>query len=280
LIHHLPPQRVVVTCHDLDTFRSVLQPDRVVRGPAFRWMTQRILSGFRKAAFVTCDSETTLREVREFDLLQADRLSVIPLGVHPSCSPAADEDADREASRLLSGVSGPMLLHVGSTQERKRIDVLLRVFQAVKKQNHGASLIRVGGPLTSEYRALASHLGVFDSVVELPFLSRDVLAAVYRKASVVLQPSEAEGFGLPVVEAMACGSPVIASDLPVLREAGGSAAKYCPVGNVTLWASAVLDNLALPAEEQKIASLRQASQFSWIVFAERLAEVYNNLLNA
>jgi glycosyltransferase involved in cell wall biosynthesis len=280
LIHHLPPKRVVVTCHDLDTFRSVLEPQRVVRGPAFQWMTQRILSGFRKAAFVTCDSETTMQEVRKFDLLPANRLGVVRLGVHPSCSAAPDERADREAARLLNGVGGPLLLHVGSTQARKRIDVLLRVLQAVRKQDHDARLIRVGGPLTPEYRALAVELGVLDFVMELPFITREVLAAVYRRATVVLQPSEAEGFGLPIVEAMACGSRVIASDLPVLREAGGSAVNYCAVGDVALWTSAVLDNLSPPNGQDRKANAQQASRFSWIKFAETSTEVYNKVLNA
>jgi glycosyltransferase involved in cell wall biosynthesis len=280
LIHHLPPQRVVVTCHDLDTFRSVLEPKRVVRGPAFRWMTQRILSGFQKAAFVTCDSETTMQEVRKFDLLPASRMSVVRLGVHPSCSARPDESADSEAARMLNGFGGPLLLHVGSTQARKRIDVLLRVLQAVRKRDNDARLIRVGGPLTPEYRALAIELGVLDHVMELPFLSREVLAAVYRRATLVLQPSEAEGFGLPIVEAMACGSRVIASDLPVLREAGGSAVYYCPVGDVDLWTSAVLDKLSPATDQERKATSKQASQFSWIKFAETVLEVYNKVLNA
>ncbi len=134
LLHAIPPARAVVTCHDLDTFRSILEPGRDPRGPAFRLMTRRILEGFRQAAHVACDSIATYDEVRKFDLIPPERLSVVPLGVHPSCSPEPDESADREACRLLKGFSGSALLHVGSTLPRKRIDVVLRTFAAARKR--------------------------------------------------------------------------------------------------------------------------------------------------
>ena len=78
-------------------------------------------------------------------------------------------------------------------------------------------------------------------------LTRAELAEVYRRAAVVLVPSEAEGFGLPVIEALACGAAVVASDIPALREAGGPAAVYAPVGDVGAWADAVAKVLADPA---------------------------------
>jgi glycosyltransferase involved in cell wall biosynthesis len=279
LLHVLPKDRTVVTCHDIDTFRSILEPERDPRGPAFRAMTRRILDGFRQAAHVACDSVATYDEIRKFDLVRAARLSVVPLGVHPSCSPEPDEAADREAGRLLNGVTGPLLLHVGSTLPRKRIDLLLRVFAAVHARLPEARLVRAGGPLTPVQRELAVELHVENLIVELPFLEREVLAAVYRRAAVVLQPSDAEGFGLPVAEAMACGTPVIASDLQVLREVGGDAAVYCPPGNEAIWAMEVLRVLETRGDSLRDASLLQASHFSWFSYTKRMLDVYNGLLN-
>ena len=101
---------------------------------------------------------------------------------------------------------------MGSTVPRKRIDILIRVFSEVKKKTPNVRLIRSGGSFTADQTMMIEKLGLRDSVTVLPFLERRHLASVYRRASVVLQPSEREGFGLPVIEAMASGTPIVASD--------------------------------------------------------------------
>jgi glycosyltransferase involved in cell wall biosynthesis len=109
-------------------------------------------------------------------------------------------------------------------------------------------------------------------------VTRSALAELYRRATVVAVPSAAEGFGLPVAEALACGSVVLASDLPSLREVGGDAAVYCAVGDVPAWAStlgAVLDGtLAVPGRE---ARLRQGGRYTWTSHAESIALAYRRL---
>jgi len=116
----------------------------------------------------------------------------------------------------------------------------------------------------------------------LPPLSRDQVAAVYRRAAVVLLTSEREGFGLPVLEALACGTPVIASDIPALRETGGSVATYCPVGGVPAWVAAVLAQLrehrdpALPIERQE--RIAHARKFGWPDYAHRMLDIYREVL--
>jgi glycosyltransferase involved in cell wall biosynthesis len=242
-------------------------------------MTRRILSGFRQAAHVACDSAATYDEIRKFDLLSAARLSVVPLGVHPSCTPEPDAVADSAAASLLNGFTGPALLNVGSTIPRKRIDLLLRIFAAVHAQRPDVRLIRVGGPLTPRQRQLAQELHLDGLILELPFLDRAVLAAIYRRSTLVLQPSDAEGFGLPVAEAMACGTPVVASDLPVLREVGGEAARYCPPGAESIWSSEVLSLLDSSPASLRTVSLAQATHFSWVNFTKKMWDVYNGLLN-
>ena len=124
------------------------------------------------------------------------------------------------------------------------------------------------------------------SVRVLPFLDPSVLAAVYRRASVVLLPSEREGFGLPVVEAMACGTSVVGSDIPVLREVGGDATTYCGVGDVQHWTETVLELLRERREEPDRwarrcnACLQQAAKFTWQEHARRMVEVYQHVLNS
>jgi glycosyltransferase involved in cell wall biosynthesis len=110
-------------------------------------------------------------------------------------------------------------------------------------------------------------------------LDRREIAALYRAAAAVLLPSEAEGFGLPVIEALACGGRVIASDLPVLHEVGGAAAVYCTVGDVAAWAAAVSRLLGDPAAgPDRTARLAQAARFSWANHARIIDDAYQRLI--
>lgn len=286
LVHELPAERTIVTCHDLDTFQCLLNPDQEPRSFAFRKMMGRTLSGFRKAARVTCDSKATRDELLTHQLIAPERTVVIPNGVHPSFSPVADPTADAEATRLLGAADDNAidLLHVGSTIHRKRIDILLRVVAGVRKQFPTARLLRVGGPFTTEQARLVRELELEDAILVLPRLESSVLAAVYRRATVLLLPSDREGFGLPVVEAMACGTNVIASDLPVLREVGGNAALYCPVADVSVWTKELIEILAAENRQSRSwsdrreAGITQAAKFTWAEYARKTVDVYNELL--
>ena len=159
------------------------------------------------------------------------------------------------------------------------------MFAAVRANLADARLIRVGGGLTTPNRALAEQLGVSDAITILPFLERRTLAAAYRRADVLVLPSDAEGFGLPIIEALACGVPVIASDLPVLREVGGDAVRYCAVGDVDAWSSAIVDVIrerdanGRARLEKRALATAHASRFSWSANAERAAHTYRELLD-
>ena len=285
LVHQLPPERTIVTCHDIDTFRCVLEPENDRRSVAFVAMARRILDGLRKAARVTCDSVATRYELLAHDVLPPDRMVVIPNGVHPTSSPEPERNADQEALRLLGRDSDGVinLLHVGSTVPRKRIDVLLRVFAEVRKEFPNARLVRIGGAFTADQLTLIEKLRLASSIVVMPPLDRTVLAAMYRRAALVLQPSEREGFGLPVVEAMACGTPVVASDLGVLREVGGEAAVYCPVADVVAWSDSVIALLHERRDEPQLwetrrkVGLAQAAKFTWSEYASRMVALYRDL---
>jgi len=134
-----------------------------------------------------------------------------------------------------------------------------------------------------EQQELARTLGIDDSITILPFLSREALAAVYRRADVVLQPSESEGFGLPVAEALACGTPVVASDIPVLREAGGDAALYAPVGATADWCQRVIDIIDERVHRPEASArrrergMRHAALFSWPNYAASMADAYRRV---
>jgi len=177
------------------------------------------------------------------------------------------------------------LLNVGSTAPRKRLDVLLRVFAGIRRELPEARLVRVGG-FTEPQMKLIQELNLSGAVVNLPFLDRQVLAAVYRRATLLLHTAEAEGFGLPLIEALACNCPVVASDLPVLREIAGTAATYCPVGEIRAWKDAVVELLAERVAQPCAWALRcqegvtWAARFSWLENARQTAQVYRNVIEA
>ncbi|HXG55006.1 MAG TPA: glycosyltransferase family 1 protein [Vicinamibacterales bacterium] len=283
LVHALPAAQTLVTCHDLDTFRSVLEPEAEPRSWPFKVMTRRILSGLKRAGHIACDTEATRDGLVAKAGIPAARTTVVHNGPHPSCTPAAEPAADVEAMRMLGRRSTVDLLHVGSTIARKRIETLLRVVASVRDTYPKVRLIRVGGPFTADQRALVRELRLDDAILVLPFLDRATLASVYRHSVVTLLPSEREGFGLPVLESLACGTPVIASDIDALREVGGPAATYCGPDDVAGWTAAITTALVereqRPADwaARKEAGVARAAAFSWSRYAGDLVPLYREL---
>lgn len=281
LVHHLPAARTVVTCHDLDTFRSVLKPTDEPRSALFRKATRRIMAGLQQAAWITCDSSAVRDELLDFDVVSPERVSVVPVGVSERFSASADDSADCAAARLVASRTCAIeLLHVGSTIARKRIDALLTLCAALVPRVPDLHLVRVGGAFTVAQQRMIRDLGLADRISVVGFLDERTLAAMYRRAALVLQPSEREGFGLPLLEAMACGTPVVASNLSVLREVGGTAVEYCPVADTDAWVYAVSALVDERRRDPARWSARQAAGrararcFSWSQFADRLTDIY------
>jgi glycosyltransferase involved in cell wall biosynthesis len=273
LVHELPGPRAGVYCHDLDTFRCLLEPRREPRPRWFRALAQRTLRGLQKAAIVFHNSMETRRQVERHGLIDPARLVFTPLGVSAEFSPGPADDPP-----LLGGA--PFILHVGSCIPRKRLDVLLDVFARARARFRDLRLVQVGGEWTATRREQMARLGLDGGAVhQFRGLSRQQLGGFYRRAAVVLQTSEAEGFGLPVLEALACGAVVLASDLEVLREVGGEAAVYCPVADVAAWEEALCGLLNDPARApSRELRLTQARRFSWAAHARAIAAAYQRLL--
>jgi glycosyltransferase involved in cell wall biosynthesis len=280
----LPPERIVITCHDLDTFRCLLEPEAEPRPRWFQAMARRTLRGFLRASEVICPSVFTRQELLRHNLFSPNRITVIPPGIDPIFF-EAPVNGSENAAEILGVNTQPYLLHVGSTIRRKRIDVLLKVFAKIADKFPELRLVRVGGPFTVEQSRLATELGILGKIVQAPHLSKAELAAIYRNAVLLLQTSDSEGFGLPVIEAMACGCPVIASDIAPLREAGSSAATYCKVADVEAWSEQSCQMLrewgaAGDRWETRRRGVRQhASNFTWSENARQTLGVYRRVLN-
>jgi glycosyltransferase involved in cell wall biosynthesis len=272
LLHELPPDRTGVYCHDLDTFNCLLNPRAEQRPKWFRAMARRILNGFEKSALIFHSTDAIRDQILQYQLADPAKLVQAPLGVSEVFCAIPPEQVQSPAS------GDRYILHVGSGIPRKRLDVLLNVFAAVRPHHPGLRLIQVGGPWTDAQLQLIQRHHLENAIIQRRNLQTWEIADLYRRAAVVLQTSEAEGFGLPVIEALACGAPVLASDISTLREVGGPAASYAPVADIDAWAkslSRLLDDpAAAPTLQQR---LRQASRYSWANHCQIIADAYERL---
>ncbi len=273
VVNAVPPGRAGVYCHDLDAFRSVLEPEKEPRPWWFRRLARRTLDGLKRAAVVFHNSGETGRQLLTAGLVPAERLVHAPLGVAPEFTP----EAGQPVALPVTG-DRPFLLHVGSNIPRKRLDVLLEVFAAVRERLPELRLVQVGGPWPPQLAERLDRLKINPFVTQVRGLSREQLAELYRRAAAVLVTSDAEGFGLPVIEALACGTAVVASDLPTLREAGGEAVNYCPVADLPTWSEVVYRVLTEPSfPPRRDSRLSHAARFSWAEHARTVAATYLRL---
>jgi len=274
LLHVLPPKRAGIFCHDLDAFRSVIEPEREPRPRWYRAMMARVLAGLRKAVVIFYSTQTIRAEIERHGLIEPERLVHAPHGASLEFTAEAIE-AETPLSILPNTA---FLLHVGSCIPRKRIDVLLETFAMARLHTPDLRLLQIGGEWTASQQSMIDRLGIRPWLSQVRGITRAQLAACYRRAQLVLLPSEAEGFGLPLIEALACGAPVMASDLKVLREVGGSAAYYIPVGDLAAWKEqvsfAIRDPTHLPSRQNRLA---HAKLFSWSAQAATIGSTYLRL---
>lgn len=275
LVHELPAGRTGVYCHDIDAFRSLIEPEQEPRPRWYRAMSQRILDGLQKAAIVFYSTQFVRQQLEHYQLVDLNRLVHAPLGKAPEFSTEGDEGLPKGMEGLYGS---PFILHIGSCIPRKRVDVLLEVFAKLHDQHPNLSLIKIGGEWSAEQNKQLDRLAIRSRIYQFHNLSTSAIAALYRRASAVLVPSEAEGFGLPVIEALACGAIVVVSDLPVFREVAGDAALYCPVGDISTWVKTVdtvLSNAHLaPARSLRLA---EASRYSWQAHTQAITQAYLQL---
>ena len=278
LVHVLPSSRTGVYCHDLDAFRSLVGGVGRAREPRpawFRALARIILRGMQSAAVVFHSTRAVGDEMVRLGIVDAARLVHAPYGVSPEFD-ATPRASDGEALAPIGGRR--FVLHVGNALPRKRLDVLFDAFARLRAADPELRLVQQGAALSAEQQRHVREAGIFAALLQPPKLPRAVLAGLYRRAAVVLVPSDAEGFGFPVIEALASGAVVVASDIPVLREVGGDAVIYCPPGDAAAWASTVAAVLegrhAVPSRKARLA---QAARFTWHAHARTILDAYRRL---
>jgi glycosyltransferase involved in cell wall biosynthesis len=270
LCHRLPKvraDRVVYTVHDVWT----LYPNPY-QGPEFqRKIGRRMRHDLLRSDLVVADSEATRQRLLSLNLIRPDICHVVPLGVE-LLTGAADSD-NPDVARIQQT---PYVLFVGRLEHRKNIPHILDALRSLKD----LSLVLVGEPGYG-YEQLESAIETFprDRIVRLRQISKLDLNALYRGAVATLIPSWEEGFGLPVLEAMAAGCPVVTSDRSASAEIGRDAAILVSPEEPTQSREAImrlLDDSALRASLISAGKAR-AAEYSWPRYLGSLLDLYRSL---
>ena len=272
---------VVVTCHDLLAVRGALGEETNCPASVTGKILQRwILRGLRRAKVVACVSQATEADARR--LVSCDsaspKVELVRLGLnYPFRQLTKAEVSARLKCIPAFGQDFPFVLHVGSDLRRKNRDGALRIF-ARCKEKWSARLVFVGDALTPELLSLAESLGIRDRVVQVPDASSESLEALYNRAVALLYPSRFEGFGWPVIEAQACGCPVVCSNSGPLPEAAGEAGLFHDPNDEAGFATDLL-RLRDPAQRAiwSEKSLRNAERFSTSRMISQYIDIYRNL---
>ncbi len=223
-------------------------------------------------------SRSTLDDLMARFNIGGKKATVIPLAAGPDFRPRPS--AQKEAVRLKYGLPDSFILYVGTQKPHKNLDGLLRAFARAKARKGVA--LAIAGPRGRDFyrlEALARRLGIEGSVRWLGRVPDGDLPALYSASTAFVFPSLYEGFGLPVLEAMACGTPVACSDIPALREVAGDAALYFNPRSPDSIARAI-DALAESHEFREDLAERgisQASIYSWDEAARQTVVFYREL---
>ncbi len=269
---------VVVTLHDLIPIKH---PETEGRLAQFYWRLH-IPRAARKSCFVITDSEHAKNEIMSEYSVSADRIQVVPLGFDPAMN---QQRPDLETDRLVRdryGIGEGYILYVGTIQPRKNLLTLIEAYAMLRETiPMPPQMVIVGrkGWLYDDLFERIRALGLEEFILFTGFVPDEDLPAIYDGARVFAYLSLFEGFGLPPLEAMACGIPVVVSNTTSIPEVVGEAGITVEPTDVSAVAEAigkVLGNPSLAGMLRELG-LKQSAKFSWGRTAEEVLRIYQSV---
>jgi glycosyltransferase involved in cell wall biosynthesis len=273
----LPPVRrgrKLVTIHDLSFLRNPEGAEPSLR----RYLSEVVPRSARRADLILADSESTRQDVVELLGVAPEGVDVVYPGVDRPFGPIEDREV-LEGVKELYGLRYPFVLTVGTLEPRKNLAVLLEAYALLRERHSPPHKLVIAGGKGWLYEGIfrcVEELSLTEEVVFLGYVPEEHLPALYNLADVLAFPSVYEGFGLPPLEAMACGTPVVTSDRSSLPEVVGEAGLMVPADDHEALAEAigrVLDDAAL-REDLVRRGLSRAAMFSWEATGQKLLSVY------
>jgi len=234
----------------------------------FRWTVPH---GARTATRIIVPSQYVATRLNKLFDIGCERVRVVPLGV-------ASDFCVGKGVQYPKGLPSPYVLFVGNLERKKNVPLLVRVLAELRKRGRNLVLLLAGshGNAARGIAALANKEGVRNVIQFAGYINRADLVKLYQGAVMLLYPSLDEGFGLPPLEAMACGTPVVASNRGAIPEVTGGAALLLEPTDVRAWVDAIDALITDPSLSRQFRDkgLRRASEFTWRRTARQVIDVY------
>lgn len=273
-------QPTVITCHDLINY---FYPQNLQGSVQIPWISnalwRRSIHGMKQANHIITVSQQTAHDVTQILDIPPAKITVVPnatSGFHPLFP--LEREVLRQQHKLSPHTT--CLLNVGSNHPRKNITTILQVIQHLKTKQIPIQFWKVGADFTPEQQAWIQAHDLQSSVTYLGKPDQPTLMQLYNAADMLLAPSIHEGFGITLLEAMACGTPIITANTSAMPEVVGDAGVLIDPLNVEAIAAAILhlrqDNTYRQTLIQK--GLERVKAFTWEAVAEAIAQVYESLL--
>jgi alpha-1,3-rhamnosyl/mannosyltransferase len=269
----------VVTIHDLSLLlHADTHQEHLVRRARLRLPTMT-----RIATRIITDSESVKREICEHLGVASEKITAVPLAPRRAFRPVGPAEARTTRERL--GVEDDFILFVGTLEPRKNLLTLVRAFDELLRTTELRPQLVIAGPkgwLTEDLFAHVEQSAYDKRIVFTGYVSDEDLCALYSSCLVSVYPSLYEGFGLPPLEAMACGAPVITSRIPVIMETVGTAARLIEPSDVRELTGVLVELLTQPGARAQLSAsgLRRAAEFTWERTAQMTLEVYRAAMAA
>lgn len=292
--HTLPIKKrfkTVVTIHDVIPLLFKKAQPVGLKGK-YNFLLQRL--ALKKCEYIITDSKVSKNDIHKILKINQNKISVVHLAANEKFRQQSDTDLIRVKRKY--NLPEKFLLYVGDANWVKNLPFLISAFNQIRKNEETANikLVLIGGVFLKKVEnidhpeledlkllnRLIKELNLEDKVVRPGDIDIDELVSFYNLATVYIQPSRYEGFGLPIIEAFSCGTPVVSANTGSLPEVGGNAAIYFDPTKQDQLVSLIIEILENKSLQQKLSKLAliRADQFSWHKVAEETKEVYSKLI--